>query len=124
MKKLFAVVLAISIFTTPALAVQDDELLEKIQRLEQQIQELKELKEQQKVGAAKTEQCLRAVGREKFCQCLGENLPREVSFEQYIHTLVTSKNALGYDSMPADQKKSVDTTLEVRDKCVEKGFFK
>lgn len=124
MKKLFAVVLAISIFTTPALAVQDDELLEKIQRLEQQIQELKDLKEQQKVGTAKTEQCLRAVGREKFCTCLGENLPREVSFEQYIHTLVTSKNELGYDSMPADQKKSVDTTLEIREKCVEKGFFK
>lgn len=124
MKKLFAVVLAISIFTTPALAVQDDELLEKIQRLEQQIQELKDLKEQQKVGTAKTDQCLRAVGREKFCTCLGENLPREVSFEQYIHTLVTSKNELGYDSMPADQKKSVDTTLEIREKCVEKGFFK
>lgn len=124
MKKIFPAVLAIFLFATPSLAVQDDELLEKIQRLEQQIQELKELKEQQKVGAAKTEQCLRAVGREKFCQCLGENLPREVSFEQYIHTLVTSKDALGYDSMPADQKKSVDTTLEVRDKCVEKGFFK
>lgn len=124
MKKIFPAVLAIFLFATPSLAVQDDELLEKIQRLEQQIQELKELKEQQKVGAAKSEQCLKAVGREKFCQCLGENLPRDVSFEQYIHTLVTSKNALGYDSMPANQKQTVDATLAVRDKCVEKGFFK
>lgn len=122
-KTLLLLIIALGL-AAPVLAVQDDELLEKIQRLEQQIQELKELKAQQQLGAAKTEQCLKAVGRDKFCACLGENLPREVSFEQYIHTLVTSKNELGYDSMPAEQKKSVDVLLEVREKCVEKGFFK
>ncbi|MFH1026897.1 MAG: hypothetical protein V1791_02730 [Pseudomonadota bacterium] len=124
MKRILSIMITALILTSPVFAAQDDELMEKIKLLEQQIQELKELKEQQKVGVAKQEQCIRAVGREKFCTCLGENLPREVSFEQYIHTIVTPKDALGYPGMTADQKKTVDATIAVRDKCVEKGFFK
>lgn len=124
MKQISVFLFAAMLLATPVLAAQNDELLDKINRLEQQIQELKALKELQRVGAAKQEQCLKAVGREKFCSCLGESLPREVSFEQYIHTLVTPKEELGYSGMTADQKKVVDTTIEVREKCVEKGFFK
>lgn len=101
-----------------------DSMQEKIQQLEQQIQELKELKAQQSVAKQKTEQCLKAVGRDKFCICIGEKLPVEVSFEQYIHTLVTTKEELGYAAMPPEQKKMIDATLEAREKCVEKGFFK
>lgn len=101
-----------------------DSMQEKIKLLEQQIQELKELKAQRSVAKQKTEQCLKAVGRDKFCKCIGENLPVDVSFEQYIHTLVTTKEELGYNVMPAEQKKVIDATLETREKCVEKGFFK
>lgn len=101
-----------------------DDMQEKIRVLEQQIQELKILKAQQDVGKQKTEQCLKAVGREKFCNCIGENLPVAVSFEQYIHTMVTSKEEIGYSTMPPEQKKMVDAIVETREKCVEKGFFK
>jgi len=101
-----------------------DDMQEKIRLLEQQIQELKILKAQQDVGKQKTEQCLKAVGREKFCNCIGENLPVDVSFEQYIHTMVTPKEELGYGAMPPEQKKMVDAIVETREKCVEKGFFK
>lgn len=101
-----------------------DNLQEKIRQLEQQIQELKALKARQAVGKQKAAQCLKAVGRDKFCNCIGENLPAAVSFEQYIHTMVTSKEELGYSAMPPEQKKVVDDTLETREKCVEKGFFK
>ncbi|HEY5974039.1 MAG TPA: hypothetical protein VIU41_04795 [Geobacteraceae bacterium] len=101
-----------------------DDMQEKIRLLEQQIQELKTLQAQQAVGKQKAEQCLKAVGRDKFCNCLGENLPVAVSFEQYIHTMVTSKEELGYSAMPLEQKKVVDATLEARETCVEKGFFK
>jgi hypothetical protein len=100
-----------------------DDTQEKIKLLEQQIQELKALKARQDVGKLKADQCLKAVGRDKFCTCLGDNLPAAVSFEQYIHTTVTSKEELGYSAMPPEQKKLVDTTLETREKCVEKGFF-
>lgn len=118
-----SLILALLCLSAPVLAAQDDQLLEKIKLLEQQIQELKLLKEQQKIGIAKQEQCMKAVGREKFCSCLGANLPREVSFEQYIHTIITPKDQLGYGSMPEDQKNIVDTTIAVREKCIEKGFF-
>ena len=101
-----------------------DDMQEKIRLLEQQIQELKALKAQKDIGKQKADQCLKAVGREKFCNCIGENLPAAVSFEQYIHTMVTSKEELGYGAMPPEQKKVVDATLETREKCVEKGFFK
>ena len=97
---------------------------EKIRLLEQQIQELKTLKARQDIGRWKTEQCLKAVGREKFCTCLGENLPAAVSFEQYVHTMVTSKEELGYGAMAPEQKQVVDATIDVREKCIEKGFFK
>ena len=101
-----------------------DDMQEKIRFLELQIQELKALKARQDVGKQKAEQCLKAVGRDKFCNCIGENLPAAVSFEQYIHTMVTSKEELGYNTMPTEQKNTVDATLETREKCVEKGFFK
>jgi len=101
-----------------------DDMQEKIRLLEQQLQELKTLNARQAVVKQKAEQCLKAVGRDKFCHCIGENLPGTVSFEQYIHTMVTSKEELGYSAMPPEQRKLVDATLETREKCVEKGIFK
>lgn len=101
-----------------------DDMQEKIRMLEQEIQELKGLQAQQAVGRQKAEQCLKAVGREKFCKCIGGNLPAAVTFEQYIHTVVTSKEELGYSGMNPEQKKAVDDTLAAREKCIEKGFFK
>ena len=120
--RILLVLLCASFASTPALA--QDDLLEKINRLEQQIQELKVLKEQQNVSVVKSEQCMKAVGREKFCTCVGRSLPRDISFEQYVHTLVTSKEALGYAGMTQEQKVVIDATLEVRETCIEKGFFK
>ncbi|GFE58821.1 hypothetical protein AOG1_27010 [Geobacter sp. AOG1] len=71
-----------------------DDMEDKIRLLEQQIQELKTLRAQQAVGKQKADQCLKAVGREKFCNCIGENLPTAVSFEQYIHTRLPQKKNL------------------------------
>ena len=59
-----------------------DNMQDKIRLLEQQIQELKTLRAQQAAGKQKVERCLKAVGRDKFCNCIGENLPAAVSFEQ------------------------------------------
>lgn len=111
------------LFSSAAAASQDD-LLEKINRLEQQIQELKALKEQQTYFAAKEEQCMKAVGRDKFCKCVAQQLPREAGFELYVHTLINTKEKLGYAAMTPEQKSSVDAILDVRERCVEKGFFK
>lgn len=104
-------------------AGSQDELLKKIDTLEQQ---LKELKEQQKASGEKESHCMKAFGREKFCRCFAEKIPREVSFEQYVHTVVTPKETLGYDGMTPEQKMVVDQTLATRDNCAEKergGFL-
>ncbi|NTV50644.1 MAG: hypothetical protein HGB32_14735 [Geobacteraceae bacterium] len=121
-RRLPLLVLGYLLLTAP-LHAQDD-MQQKIKLLEQQIQELKEFRAQQAVGKQKTEQCLKAVGRDKFCSCIGENLPATVNFEQYIHTMVTSKEELGYSAMSLEQKKIVDAIMATREKCVEKGFFK
>ena len=107
---------------TPALC--QDDVMERIRLLEQQIQELKVIKGQQAVAAAKYDDCMKAVSREKFCTCIGNSLPPEASFEQYVHTMVTPRDKLGYDSMPLEQRKAVDATVAAREKCIEKGFFK
>jgi hypothetical protein len=120
--RILFLVLCASLASSPALA--QDDLLEKIKHLEQQIQELKTLKEQQNISVAKAEQCMKVVAREKFCTCVSNSLPRDISFEQYVHTLVSSKDALGYAGMTQEQKAVIDATLDVREKCVEKGFFK
>jgi len=105
-------------------AYAQDDVMDKIKRLEQQIQELKALKQQQVVTEVKFGDCMKATAREKFCRCVSNSLPGEVSFEQYVHTLVTSREKLGYESMSQEHKKTVDATLEAREKCIEKGFFK
>jgi hypothetical protein len=106
------------------LALAQDDVMDKIRLLEQQIQELKALKQQQAVTEIKLDHCMKAVAQKKFCTCVSEKLPLEVGFEQYVHTLVTSRDKLGYGDMTPEQKKIVDATIEVRDKCIEKGFFK
>ena len=114
-------ILCASFAASPVYA--QDDLLEKIKYLEQQIQELKTLKEQQNIAVLKTEQCMKVVSRDKFCACVGSSLPHNVSFEEYVHTVLTPKEALGYANMTPDQKAVIDATIDVRDKCIEKGFF-
>jgi len=122
MHRVILVMLCISLSASAAFG--QDDVMEKIRLLEQQIQELKLLKEQQSITAQKFTDCMRAVDRDKFCTCVGNNLPREIGFEQYVHTLLTPREKLGYDSMNVEQKKVVDATIAVREKCIERGFFK
>ena len=116
------IVLCLSLSASASFA--QDDVMDKIRLLEQQIQELKALREQQAVSAVKYEDCMKAIAREKFCRCVGDSLPHDVSFELYVNTLVTSRDKLGYSTMTGEQKKTVDATIETREKCIEKGFFK
>lgn len=123
MKRFLLCGLFSSLMAASSACAQDD-VMDKIRQLELQILELKTLKEQQNISDKKTEQCMKAISRESFCTCIGINLPRDVSFEQYVHTLVTTKIDLGYDDLSVAQKQVIDATIAVRDKCVDKGFFK
>lgn len=116
---LFMLSLAVS-----ASAAQDNDLLEKIKKLELQIEELKSLKLRQSDIALKEAQCITAIGKSSLCHCVASGLQPNVSFEHYIHYLVNSKETLGYDKMSADNKSEVDNSISVRDNCIEKGIFK
>jgi hypothetical protein len=115
------ILIGLSLSAPPSFA--QDDMMEKIRLLEQQIQELKTLK-QQAVTEIKKDHCMKAVAREKFCDCVSKNLPSAVSFEEYVHTLINPRETLGYQAMTAEQKKTVDATVDTREKCIERGFFK
>jgi hypothetical protein len=99
-------------------AASEEEIFEKIKLLEMQIQELKDMKAQQNKTEEKQQHCIKAVGTEKFCTCLAEALPDGISFEQYVHLMVSSVEEAG-----GDGKKRVDAAHAARDKCVQKGLF-
>jgi hypothetical protein len=111
-------------FTVSSLAATQDDIMDRIKLLEIQIQQLKELKERQKLPVDKEQQCLKPVGNAKFCKCIAEALPREVTFEQYVHFLVTPKDGLKYDTLPPESRQAVDAAIAAREKCVDKGWFK
>jgi len=111
-------------FTTWSRAASQDDIMERIRLLEIQIQQLKTLKEQQKLSVDKVQECLKPVGNAKFCNCIAETLPRELSFEQYVHFLVTSKEGLKYDAMQPESRQAVDASIAAREKCVDKGWIK
>ena len=105
-------------------AASQDELMEKIKQLEVQIQQLKDLKEQQRLSVVKEQQCLAAIGDKKFCGCIAEALPLEVSFERYIHIVVSTSDELRYSALKTEEQKNIDGARAAREKCLSKGFFK
>jgi hypothetical protein len=106
------------LFPTLCRAASEEEIFEKIKVLEMQIQELKEMKAQQNKAEEKEQQCIKAVGTVKFCKCLAEALPGDISFEQYVHSMVSS-----VEEASRDGKGHVDAAHAARDKCVQKGLF-
>ena len=124
MKRSLCFALVAACFCSAPYCSAADDVMERIRQLEQQIQELKQLKEQQAVSDKKNDDCMKVFGREKFCSCLSTALPRQVSFEQYVHTLVSSPDTLGYATMSTEQRATIDATIAARETCVEKGFFR
>lgn len=109
----------------PALsrAASQEELLEKINLLEIQIQQLKELKAQQGRAQEKEQQCVRAVGAEKFCRCLAEALPLDISFERYVHDIIAAPEESRKDSRTSDSQSGSAPVQAAREKCVQKGLL-
>ena len=124
MRCLVLVLIVVPFIATLSQAASQDELMEKIKLLEVQIQQLKEMREQQKLSVEKEQQCVTAVGEKKFCSCVAAALPVDISFERYVHFVVSTTDELRYDSLKPEERKSIDAARAARDKCVQKGFFK
>ena len=62
-------------------------------------------------------QCAVVVGLQKYCDCLGAQLPGGMSFDQYVVVLGRSKQDNGYAGMSATVRRAYDTVPQVRDRC-------
>jgi hypothetical protein len=111
------------LFPAMGRAASQEELFEKIKLLEIQIQELKAMKAEQSKAQEKKQHCIRAMGTDKLCACLAEALPGNVSFEQYVHVMVSTPEEPRDDSRKRDGQGAVDALHAARDKCVQKGLF-
>jgi len=123
---LHCIILAVALsplFPSLCRAASQEELFEKIKLLELQIQELKDMKAQQNISEEKVQHCIKAVGAEKFCTCLAEALPGDISFEQYVHDMVASPKESGDTSRKQDNQRRLNAVHAARDKCVQKGLF-
>lgn len=73
-----------------------------------------------KLWDIKYTECYRAVGNDKFCRCIKENLPLALSFVDYTKAVqirvCTNKEFM---SLPDITKELIRMAIKVRNKCVQ-----
>lgn len=62
--------------------------------------------------------CLRATGAAGLCDCLVEERPYSLRFEQYVRITSRTKAELGYERLSADGQQLVDKVHRAREACV------
>ncbi|CAH2030988.1 hypothetical protein [Trichlorobacter ammonificans] len=98
---------------------KQQQLLKKIEELEQQISELRSLQLKKQTLPVKKEQCMKVVGVESYCTCVSEALPATVDYRQFVQILLTPAAEFGYDKLTVEQKKDVDQALVAWARCVD-----
>jgi hypothetical protein len=68
--------------------------------------------------AKKREQCIRAFGHERFCDCVVSNIPASIFFLEYVALSMGTDNEIEYSKMSEEQKRGVDRVRAAREKCV------
>lgn len=120
---IFTLVFSTSSFAEKTHQIKDTLTVEEIQKLDQiqkayeALDKLKMLSE--KITRRKYSDCIKTYGDKMFCQCLSDNLPVPVSLMYYTEIVTTPKNELGYEYLDSENKEILDTTLRVRNVCVE-----
>jgi hypothetical protein len=64
----------------------------------------------------KEAQCVRAIGNEKFCRCIGTKL-LSMDFVQYVALLAKTDEEV--DKLSPEDKKAVDIARKCRDLCLK-----
>lgn len=62
--------------------------------------------------------CLKAIGHEKFCHCISENMPSDQEFANYVVAVSKTKQELNFDQLSDYYQQSIDLARAARDKCV------
>ena len=63
--------------------------------------------------------CIKAVGHEKFCDCISENMPADQEFSNYVVAVSKTKSELNFDQLSEYYQQVVDLARASRDKCVK-----
>ena len=77
-----------------------------------------------KMTSTKKEKCIKAIGHQRFCNCLKEKSPIGVTFEQYIVATASTKEELGYSKLGQEDRLLIDGSRKARDQCVTEVFQK
>lgn len=64
-------------------------------------------------------ECIKAFGDEQFCQCIDKQMHSKLSFADYIFVTTKSKQAVGYDILPEENQKMIDSAYSARQRCVK-----
>jgi hypothetical protein len=94
--------------------IQEQEASEALQN-----QETKSLEEFGNIIDKRKSDCLKALGNDKFCDCLNDKLPIMASFLFYVETVISSKGEIN-DAIrqTPDLAKVIDKIISVRNECV------
>ena len=64
--------------------------------------------------------CIKAIGHEKFCHCISENMPSDQEFANYVVAVSKTKSELNYSELSDYYQQSINLARSARDKCVAK----
>ena len=62
--------------------------------------------------------CIKAVGHEKFCTCISENIPTDQEFANYVVAVSKTKDDLKFEQLSEYYQEVIDMARTSRDKCV------
>lgn len=106
------------IFIAKSMTLDELDASESLDRLKKQSDEL--LSQFDDLMHLKYAECYRSIGNDKFCKCLKDKLPWQVSFEEYIKiTLIRASLNDKLIGAPDNVKKIVRKIRSVRDVCIQ-----
>ena len=100
--------------------IEQTEHLQNIQKAREAIS-LMELYVDQ-ASADRKYKCMKAFGHIAFCECIAENVPVVVTFEEYVNIVTARKEELRLSQLPEEKRELVERTREVRNDCGKRAF--
>ncbi len=66
--------------------------------------------------------CIKAIGHEKFCHCISENMPSDQEFANYVVAVSKTKEELKFGELSEYYQQAINLARTARDKCVAESM--
>jgi len=66
--------------------------------------------------------CVKAIGHEKFCHCISENMPSDQEFANYVVAVSKTKEELNFGELSEYYQQAINLARSARDKCVAEAM--